>query len=136
MTKTARGNQKSVIDYMLVNNKLYDHYKDVLVHEDKEIFDISDHNLIRANFSISVEQNFQKKGKWEIREYCKKDDQSLTKFTQRMEEKVKERDIKNIVDYDMATKETADEILKDLEIQKKSYSRKRRTDSRRSSMDK
>lgn len=48
-------NQRSVIDYILVNRKMYDHYKDMIIDENQEIIDVTDHSLIHARFMLSGE---------------------------------------------------------------------------------
>ena len=42
----SRNEQRSVIDYVLVTNQVYGKFKSMTIDEKKQIFDLSDHNLI------------------------------------------------------------------------------------------
>ena len=69
---------KSAIDHILVNDNMIDKFKGMDIDENKEQFNISDHNLIRAWFSIGKERNEKwKKKEYEIRTYYKTDEESL-----------------------------------------------------------
>ena len=76
-----RGEQKTTIDYVMVNRKIYENYESMHIDEDKMIIDGSDHNLITVNLKIK-EKNALKKAKWktnsfyttkteEVKEYIK-----------------------------------------------------------------
>ena len=47
-----RNEQQSVIDYALVTLKFYDIYQQMHIYEEREIFDLSDHNLIQKKLKI------------------------------------------------------------------------------------
>ena len=51
--KRANGNQKSTVDYILVNEAMYDKFTDMIIDEEEEIYDRSDHNLLSARFQIT-----------------------------------------------------------------------------------
>ena len=108
-----RGEQKSVIDYVLVNSKMYDYYRSIQIDEGKEIFDISHHNLIVVNFSTETDEcRFEKLGKWETREFYKTDEISLNRYVRALETKITGRNTDHINTLNEAIKETADEILR------------------------
>lgn len=46
------GERKSVIDYCLVNEQLMEKFSSIYIDENKEIMDISEHNLITMNFRV------------------------------------------------------------------------------------
>lgn len=50
------GKKKSVIDMVLTNKKFW--HENMEIDKGKEIFDFSDHNLIRINFKIRKNQKF------------------------------------------------------------------------------
>ena len=52
-----RGKQKSTIDYIMVNEIMYDQFIDMNIDEEEEIFERSDHNLLTARFQIKRQKN-------------------------------------------------------------------------------
>ena len=69
---------RSAIDHVLVNDVMIEKFKGMDIDEEKIQLDISDHNLIRAWFSIGKERNEKwKKKEYEIKTYYKKDEESL-----------------------------------------------------------
>ena len=62
----SRKDQKSIIDYILVNKTMYDRFLDMNIDENKEILDISDHHLMTAKFRITNTRTTNgKRTKWE-----------------------------------------------------------------------
>ena len=61
----ARNNQRSVIDYFLVSDKVYDNFKKMNIDEEKDIFDLSDHHLMEVEFMVK-EARRDFKNKWVI----------------------------------------------------------------------
>ena len=76
--KTERA--RSAIDHILINDEMITKFKGMDIDEDRVQLDISDHNLIRAWFSIKKgnKENWKKK-EYEIRTYYKADKESLDK---------------------------------------------------------
>jgi len=110
-TRMERG-ECSVIDYMLVDEKMYDKFLEMRIDEGKENFDLSDHCLMTAKFKIS-EGSRRWAGKWETWEYYKVDDQDIMgSFVREMENRVVGGDIDNIVHFENAIKDSADNTLK------------------------
>lgn len=108
----SRDKQKSVIDYILVNQSMYNIYKWMNIDENQELVDISDHNLITLNFQVAqISQNFTRHGLWEYKEYYKTDSESLSHYTKSLERKVAEKTF-NITELNNIIKQTADETLK------------------------
>ena len=56
---------KTVIDYVMVNEKMQKHWKEMIIDEEQEITDISDHNMIkiRINKQKTQQKITQKKRK-------------------------------------------------------------------------
>ena len=71
-----KENKKTAIDMVLMNRKLYEKFKSMKIDEDRDILDISDHNLISIEFNArqksghnfnkkkGVEEEMYKKGEW------------------------------------------------------------------------
>ena len=53
ITWEARG-MKSAIDYALANRKMFNYYKSMTIDENKEIYDLSDHCLIKVDLEIGI----------------------------------------------------------------------------------
>ena len=47
-----RGEQKSAIDFMLVNRKMYEMFEGMTIDENRDTIDLSDHNLMSAKFDM------------------------------------------------------------------------------------
>lgn len=58
---------KSAIDFLLINQSMYDRFKHMKIDENKEKLDLSDHNMISATFSIICNQQKQYNETKEIR---------------------------------------------------------------------
>lgn len=48
------NNMKRVIDYMLINERLSGKILDIKIDENKEMFDLSGHNLVISNFLVEI----------------------------------------------------------------------------------
>ena len=72
-TFNKKGGKKSAIDHILVNGRLMENFKGMLIDENKEELNISDHCLVRAWFNIGGEEKLSwKKPKYEEIEWIKK----------------------------------------------------------------
>ena len=67
----GRDSQRSVIDFVLVSDKLYDKFVKMKIDEEKEQFDISAHNLVKIYMDIKINKKTYKGEEWEVREYYK-----------------------------------------------------------------
>ena len=47
-----RGKQRSAIDFMLVNRKMYEMFEKMTIDENREKVDLSDHSLMSAEFDM------------------------------------------------------------------------------------
>ena len=62
----SRQNQKSTIDFVLMNNEAYKVFQKMKIDEEKEIMDISDHNLVTLELEIATRaSNGYREGIWE-----------------------------------------------------------------------
>ena len=106
----SRGDQKSVIDYALVNRKMYNHFVEMKIDENKEEFEESDHHL------ISIKFKFQKKGekrknKWIKREYFTTNKSALKVFREKLEQFWKDNKIQTINEMDKSILKVARDTL-------------------------
>ena len=73
----SRGEQKSAIDFVLVNHLAYNLWCNGC-DEKQELFDLTDHHLIEVHLKIQNEHsNYQRNGESEEKDYYKLDDESL-----------------------------------------------------------
>ena len=77
-------NQKSAIDFILVNTLAYKLCQEMNIDEKQENFDLSDHNLIEISLKLN-DTNYQRRGKWEGKQYYRLDDESLDKYIVQLE---------------------------------------------------
>ena len=78
----------STIDFLLVNDRLYDCFKKMEIDEDKLRYDLSDHCLISADFQINTQQS-KKKNKEIVKvEYYSIDEQYSEQFVTGVEERI------------------------------------------------
>ena len=105
------GGHKSVIDFVLVNVLLYDDFLKMDIDERKELFDLSDHCMIRVDFRIGVKGSDERVQK-RIEYYRVKDDMKEM-FLQKIEEKLvrMNEDEQECVFHDAVTR-VCEEVLK------------------------
>ena len=87
--------QKSAIDFILVNEKLYEKFNEMNIDEDREIIDLSDHSLLSAEFTFHNTNRV--KEKVEIsKEYFRKDKEALKNFKSKVENMWQEQEPESI----------------------------------------
>ena len=57
----SRGENKSVIDYMMVNNKVYDKFVGMEIDEEKLIYEDSDHHMMSMYLKRNRKGNVSKR---------------------------------------------------------------------------
>ena len=103
------GNKKSVIDYLLSNEKMYRLVEKVIVDEDKEFFDLSDHNMIKME--INIRHTGMNKGNQIVKEYLSTRTEDLDRFREDFSNKIREGTVNNIMEFNTLTENTAKETL-------------------------
>ena len=106
----SRGNQKSVIDYALVNRKMYNHFVEMKIDENKEEFRESDHHLISIKFRFQ-KTGEKRKNKWIKREYYTTDKKALKVYREKVEEYWRNNNIETINAMDKSIMKIAKETL-------------------------
>ena len=78
-----RGNQKTTIDYVLVNKKIYENFVQMHIDEEKMIIDGSDHNLITVDLHIR-NKNAMKKAKWQTYSFYTTNEEAIKKYIEEL----------------------------------------------------
>ena len=111
-TWSARG-QRSAIDMVFVNRRLYEVCGEMRIDEEKDIIDSSDHCLI--SLDIKTRENgknkFRKK-RWKTGTYYRKDKDAMKEFGDEVEKRWREKKIEKVEEMVTDMKEAADKILK------------------------
>lgn len=76
-----RREQRSVIDFVMVNNTCYEWFEEMIIDEDQEKFDLLDHNMITVILKLPVMKNKNfNRGKAKVVEYYKTNEEALQKY--------------------------------------------------------
>ena len=108
-----QGDNRTAIDMVMMNRALYDKCKGMKIDEEKDVIDISDHNLISIEFKARQKSgnNFNKK-KWREEECYKKDDSALKEFGDKIEKEWKSKGVESVEEMTISMLEVADRTLK------------------------
>ena len=111
-----QGNKRSCIDFLLLNEKMYENFTSMTIDEEGEILNFSDHNVLRANFRYqnSTIPSTQQK----IIYYNKKDDNSITNYINFLENLLMEKEPANFTEFYQCVKEARDSTLRTCFVQK------------------
>ena len=80
----GKRRSKSAIDFIFVNTLAYKLCQEMNIDEKQEKFALSDHNLIEISLKLN-DTNYQRRGKWEEKQYYRLDDDSLDKYIVQLE---------------------------------------------------
>ena len=80
----VRREQKTAIDYAVVNNRIYEIFNSMHIDENKEIIDGSDHTLLTVN--LNVRKDKIKKTEWKEIIYYSMDVKDLREFVKELEQ--------------------------------------------------
>ena len=94
-----------------MNNEAYKVFQKMKIDEEKEIMDISDHNLVTLELEIATRaSNGYREGIWEeVVYYSRKD---LETFTKTMEDKLRLEEVSRIEDMNRIMNEVKEDKLK------------------------
>ena len=82
----GRREQRSSIDLVLVNRKMYELCSNMSIDEEGDVINFSDHNLITLELKLRGGDLVKySKGKWETGTFLKKDPDSIRKLTQELD---------------------------------------------------
>ena len=106
-----RGEQKSVIDFALINEQMYEKFQEMSIDEEKEEIDLSDHNLLEICCRVDSEKKKYSK-EWTVKKYYRTDNESLKEFREEMEKQGKEKKTQNMKELEERIEITANKTLK------------------------
>ena len=106
-----RNEQKTTIDYVLVNREMYDKFEKMHIDEEKEIIPESDHNLLSVTFRTNDKQ-ILKKAKWHTNTYYSMKEADLKTFTTELKNKWENTENKNMQERLKDIEEIAEKNLK------------------------
>ena len=106
------NDQKSVIDYALVNGQGYRLFSGMNIDEEREIFDLSDHNMITVELKIPERRNTNyKKFKVITKTFMKTDKESLHRFSAEVDARLFYDNVENISELNDVISQSAKELL-------------------------
>ena len=108
----AKGNMKSVIDYALLSDKMYNKLNRMIIDEDQELMDLSHHNLIEIQMEAACERKNYNSKDWITRDYYKTDKKSLIAFRNELERSIVREKINNIKELEGSIMRIANKVLK------------------------
>ena len=128
----SRGDQKSTIDFVLVNNKGYQTCEWILIlivnwqdsrlsitpmwmniDETQDVFDLSDHYLIDIELKLNtVYHRFHKKYQWIEKECYNFDEKSTDLYIRKLEETLENRNVNTIEEFNMMIEDASNQTLK------------------------
>lgn len=114
-----QGNERSVLDYYLVDERMHDRFVNMKIDEGKETYDLSDHCYISASFWIRTDKDIRNRPIWKREEYYKvHDDEIMEDFVRKVEEKFSQLNVINVREVERIIRNTADDNLK-VEVRRK-----------------
>ena len=83
----SRGDSKTAIDYILVNDNFYKIFEKMEIDENKDWFADSDHHLVSGFFRVDRRggSNYNNRNRWKTGEYFRKDEEALINFRRELE---------------------------------------------------
>ena len=109
----SRGDQKSTIDFVLVNNKGYQTWEWMKIEETQDVFDLSDHYLIDIKLKLNtVYHRFDKKYQWIEKKCYNFDEKSTDLYIRKLEETLENRNVNTIEEFNMMIEDALNQTLK------------------------
>ena len=102
----------TAIDMVLMNRRLYETCRGVKIDEDRDVMQISDHNLVSVEFNARTKSGYKFGKKWIMGEYYRKGEDAMKEFGDEIERVWEERDIKTVEDMTLSIVEVAEKVLK------------------------
>ena len=79
-----RGNQRSAIDFILVNEYVYERCGRMIIDEDKEVIDFSVHCLVTMELGLRERPEIFRKGEYVEKVYYRRDKEALQEVKDRV----------------------------------------------------
>ena len=113
MITWSRGEQRSAIDFVIVNNNALNLCDSMKIDEQQDIFDLSDHNLIEVNLNLhNTHHNFDRNSEWKETVYYKLDENSIEEYIRELEELITNTNDLSIDTFNNMIDEAATKTLK------------------------
>ena len=108
-----RKEQASVIDFVMVNDRGYRWFEEMVIDQEREKFDLSDHNMITVHLKVPMAKapNFNR-GKEEVVEYYRIEEEALQEFAEEVCKRFKEQETTTLKKFNTIMQDVADEKLK------------------------
>ena len=112
ITRSFRG-EKSAIDFMLVNAKLYENFKSLKIDENKTYYDLSDHCLLETVFRWE-RQRIQRRNTRQVdaKYYYSVDENLKEKFLEELERELEEGEMQGRLNLHEIITKKSEEVLK------------------------
>lgn len=109
----SQNNTKSAIDLVLVNDRLLSLFSQMVIDENKDIYDLSDHNLVQIDFKVDDKPQKYQDQKPTRRTVLSKKEEHCKKYTTYIEDKLSQHpnDITNITSLETIMQEGAQKFL-------------------------
>ena len=107
-----QGRNKSVIDYMMVNSRVYDKFVGMEIDDEKLVYEDSDHHMMSMYLKMRDERECFKKENWEEVEFYTKDKEALEKMRIELENEWRKGNIENKQEEERSVVEKANQVLK------------------------
>lgn len=105
--------EKNSIDFIIVNQKRHEFFEKMFIDENKMLYDLSDHCLLKATFKTYTIRNKQKSKLPTENEYYKVDGQDLkNKCIKNLEEDIKDIRLMKLKEFEQHIKLNTDKHLK------------------------
>lgn len=110
-----RNQQYSTIDFAMTNSNQYEKFSDMVIDEEQELYDLSDHNMMEISFKYVTKSKEERKEQ----EYFKKDEKSMEIYVQRVKELLQRNPPNRIEQFNEIVIKAADDTLKKVIKRKK-----------------
>ncbi|KAK4317199.1 hypothetical protein Pmani_011680 [Petrolisthes manimaculis] len=108
----SRGNQRSAIDLILANREAYNYVQEMFIDEQKELYDLSDHNLIKLKLKLNERKPNFNKGKLIQKDFYKTDKDSMDKYVDELRQNLERAEIADLSQLNMTITNCANKTLK------------------------
>ena len=82
-----RNDQKTTVDYILVNKKIFDMVEEIEIDEDRQIMDGSDHVVMHTKINMGYGRKKWNKPEWKIKEYISDNQEDINNLADYIEGK-------------------------------------------------
>ena len=107
-----QGGNESVIDFILVNDAMLQLFNNMIIDEERSIYDLSDHSLLLATFNVKTNQGRKQKSSKQTYEYLKINEETEENFLKELENYCGNEPTSNIELFESYIKDSAEKTMK------------------------